>query len=147
MNKQKFEAKCQEIYAYEDEVYERIKEFVKPYNEELAKMNCEIDVMLFWLSPEDNKCETQRTTIEKKKRYDCQIRLQFQIKGVDSMAEDGIGFQIWDGVTSYRPAVWTWFFEKRRCRFIYKRFDFYYKKVLELGLEKASKEILAKENE
>ena len=37
MNKEIFAAKCQELYAYEDELLKKVSEYVKPYNEEMNK--------------------------------------------------------------------------------------------------------------
>ena len=42
MNKEKFEKKVQELYAYEDEMLAKMNEIIKPYNEELNKQGYEI---------------------------------------------------------------------------------------------------------
>jgi len=48
MNKIKFEKKCQELIEHEDKCLDELNEFVKPYNEKLKELGCEIIVRRFW---------------------------------------------------------------------------------------------------
>lgn len=145
MNKQKFEAKVKELYAYEDETYAKFCEMIKPYNEELRNKDCEIVCKLFWWYPHEiDDISYERLPIHEKQTYHCNIIFQFQKIGSDDSDEENNGFRVIDDVSSYGFGVnfWAlWSFKKHKCDYATDNVRKYYIKVMEQGWEAVAKEI------
>lgn len=148
MKKLKFEYKCNELYAYEDEMYAKVLECIKIYNEELNKQGVEIICRLFWF------CQNGKTVVYEENRkpineprefYKCNIRVQFQKIGADEDDDNEIGFQLFDDVTAYGLSIFTgWSFRKYKMKFIFKNVPIYFAMVRDLGIEKASESFYKK---
>ena len=144
MNKQKFENKCKEIYAHEDEMLAKMNELIKPYNEELNKRGYEMVCRLLWSYPRDEEdISLERLPIVFRKVYFCSMSLQFQEIGADYYESEGDGFQLFDEVSSYGCSLWLgWIFKKYDCKYICDNFEYYYKKVISDGLAQTAKAVL-----
>lgn len=141
MKKEKFEAKCQELYAYEDEMYAKMQEYIKPYNEKLNKQGLEIVCTRFWFCEENNEViyKQERKTINYKKYYSCMISLQYQRLGANEDSENEPGFQLFDRVTAYGISIFKgWSLNKYKVKFLFKNIKKHYYMVLNMGIEKST---------
>lgn len=148
MNKQKFENKCKEIYAHEDEMLAKMNELIKPYNEELNKRGCKINCRLLWLntSPDnDGYMLFERPALIQYRHYKCTMNLQFgEVNSVyDENGFCETGFEFCDDVTHYTfSLLFGWHFKKYKMKWIFDSAVECYKLIMEKGLEQASKEAL-----
>ncbi len=132
MNKQKFEAKCQELYAYEDELLKKMSEYVKPYNEEMNKYGYKVVARLLWYYPnmqdiEKSKLLKKREPISYKKAYLCNINVVICPTEIDLDDEANVelneekGISLNDLATSYSLSIWRgWSFRRGDGSYIYK---------------------------
>ena len=119
-----------------------MKEYIKPYNEKLNEIGCEIIFRRLWcILPISETYEEKRVPFAK--GYYCDFSILFFEKGKDPEdedVEDCIGFQFLKTVTSYRT---TYFrnhgFIKFNIDCLYKEIYDAYREVIEKGLDEASK--------
>lgn len=129
MNKQKFEAKCQELYTYEDEMLAKMREFVKPFNDDLNKYGYKIECHLMWFyndeTDENKQYSFERRDIFYKRRYICRMHV---ILGSVSCSffsdEESRGLMYIEGVTAYGMTFLRgWAFSKWKCSRIIKSIE------------------------
>lgn len=126
MNKQKFEAKCQELYAYEDEMLAKMSEFVKPFNDDLYNYGLKVVARLMWYYPENGSLSLKRKPICRKVAYMCSINIA--ICPIDEDLEDETaedrGISLNDSASAYGLSIWRgWCFRKGNGNFIYKNLE------------------------
>ncbi len=146
MNKQKFEAKCQELYAYEDEMLAKMKEYVKPFNDDLNDHGLKVVARLMWYYPENESLTLTRQPICRKVAYMCSINVA--ICPIDEDLEDetaeGRGISLNDSVSAYGLTIWRgWSFIKRKGSFIYKNLESTCADIKKCGLDKVVKDRLS----
>ncbi len=127
MNKRKFEKKCQELYAYEDEMLKKMSEYVKPINEDLNKNGYKVVPRLLWFYPnesdENKELVTSRKDICYKKAYVCSMNVVVCPieSNVNDETEEKCGISLNDWATVYSLSIWRgWSFRRGKCSYIFK---------------------------
>ena len=147
MNKEKFEKKVQELYAYEDEMLAKMNEIIKPYNEELNKQGYEIVCRLYWENEiterQNDGFELERPDIVEYREYLCVMGLQFQLKGESDGNEEDAGFEIYNNVSFYGVSLFRgWHFHKECMKWIFESVGKCYNLIKEKGLEQAYDDVI-----
>ena len=150
MNKQKFEAKVKELYAYEDEMIAEMQEFIRPYNAELNKQGCEAVCDPFWYDPSGESYEEsvhhERLSIKPKQPYSFVMSVAFKRIG-DDLENGGMGFITTRVLTAYEVSLYGfgwWVFRKLKSKKIFKEVEESYLLVKNEGIERA-RQIVCKE--
>lgn len=142
MNKQRFDEKCMALYAYEDEMYARIKEFIEPYSEELNKYGCKVECRLLWFYPDENEDNQQlmlkRREIYYKRPYLCTMNVG--IGPIDfnfeEETEESRGIALNELVAAYSLTLFRgWAFSKGKCKYIFKHLGNICDEVMKFGIE------------
>ncbi len=151
MNKEIFAAKCQELYAYEDELLKKVSEYVKPYNEEMNKYGYKVVARLLWLVHDEKdyeqfECVKTRQVIVYKKSYFCYINVIIcsietdLSKELEEDADKTLGIMINDIASGYSLFIWKgWAFSRGDAARIYKDLGNICDDVKNMGLENAGK--------
>ena len=151
MTQKRFEKKFQEIIKYEDNVYDEILDFIKPYNEELNKIGYEIICRRSWeyMSREESqKFSMVRLPFNKRESYGCTLLTQFQLLGYDPDADEGVGFQIIERMAAYGLSFFTgWSFSKYKIKYTKKNILESVEMIKAEGLEKIARMLLKKDKE
>lgn len=131
MNKQKFETKCQALYAYEDEMLAKMKEFVKPLNDELNNYDYKVECHLMWFYndeiEENKRFSLNRRNILYKRPYICRMHVilcHLCCSFLDENEDDKRGMMYIDGLTAYGLTLLRgWAFSRWKCRRIIKSIE------------------------
>ncbi len=123
MNKQKFEAKCQDLYAYEDEMLAKMTEFVKPLNDELNNHDYKVECHLMWFYNDETEADKQysleRRNIIYKKPYLCRMHVTLchvSSSFLDESNDDEHGLMYIEGLTAYGMTLLRgWAFSRWAC--------------------------------
>ncbi len=124
MNNKKLEAKWQAICAHEDGVLAEMREYVKPFNDELNSSGIKVVARLLWYYPDDDELTLERKPIRRKAAYICSINVA--ICPIDADIDDVAkevdnAFFINDLASSYGLSIWRgWCFSKGNGSYIYK---------------------------
>ncbi|WP_438847646.1 hypothetical protein [Anaerocaecibacter muris] len=123
MNKQKFETKCQELYAYEDDMLAKMEEFVKPLNKELNEYGYKAECHLIWFyhneEKEEDRFSLERKSIFYKRHYSCRIIVilgSVDYSFFDENMDDEHGVMFIESLTAYCMTILRgWAFSKWEC--------------------------------
>ena len=141
MRRKTYERKCRELAEYEDKCYRELKEYIKPYNEKLNEIGCEIIFRRLWsIFPISETYEKKRVPFAR--GYSCEFSILFQNKGDDPDDETlDIGFQYTRTVTAYgRGLITLNLFHKHKLDDIYNYIDKYYNEIIKNGIEETQKQ-------
>ena len=124
MNNKKLEAKWQAICAHEDGVLAEMREYVKPFNDELNSSGIKVVARLLWYYPDDDDLTLERKPIRRKAAYICSINVAIcpiDVDLEDATTEENRGISINDCASSYGLSIWRgWCFSKGNGSYIYK---------------------------
>lgn len=147
MNDKKLEVKWQEICAHEDSVLAKMREYVKPFNDELSSYGIKVVARLLWYYPDDKDLTFERKPIRRKVAYICSINVAIcptDIDLKDVTIEESRGISLNDWASSYGLSIWRgWCFSKGNGNYIYKNLKSICDDVKNHGIEYAVNKYLA----
>lgn len=144
MRIEKFNKKEQECKEYEEKVLAEFKEFLKPYNSELAAQGLEINGFLTWYYPDTKEGEEWdpyiRKPVQPQKYYVCDLNVWFGYIGkfADENDENCIIYRKCIssyGIVSNFMFVYIFGFKKYRDKGLRKKAEKLVEKIKEIGFE------------